>query len=103
MKYKTEKISERKTERYTFVAIFLAVLIATNIGAYFLGSSAKDEIASSKFSLLNPARAFIKQKDLIVNFQPLRDYLNDKYEADPNVSVYFEYLPTGASIAINKD
>ena len=102
MKYKTEKQSEKK-QRYTFIAIFLTVLLATNIGTYFLGSSAKDEIASSKFTLLNPARAFIKQKDLIVNFQPLRDYLNDKYEADPNVSVYFEYLPTGASIAINKD
>ena len=102
-KYKPEKQSEKKTERYVFVAIFLVALGVTNVGTYFLGSSAKVEIASSKFSLLNPARAFIKQKDLIVNFQPLRDYLNDKYEADPNISIYFEYLPTGASIAINKD
>ena len=102
-KYKQEKQTEEKTKRYIFTAIFLVVLLATNTGAYFFGSSMKDEIASSKFSLLNPARAFIKQKDLIVNFQPLRDYLNDKYEADQNVSIYFEYLPTGASIAINKD
>src|SRR3989344_4750530 len=31
------------------------------------------------------------------------NYSNDKYKADQNVSVYFEYLPTGASISINKD
>lgn len=103
MKKKQESQTNQKTQLYIFTALFLVALIATNIGTYFLGSSAKGEVASSKFSLLNPARAFIKQKDLIVNFQPLRDYLNGKYEADQNVSIYFEYLPTGASIAINKD
>ena len=56
-----------------------------------------------QFPLLNPARKFIKQEDLIINFQPLRDELNQKYEADSNISIYFEYLPTGASISINKD
>lgn len=103
MKYKPEKRSTGNYQRTIFVVLFLAVLGVTNAGTYFL-SSQKGEVADrSQFSLLNPARAFIKQKDLIINFQPIRDYLNDKYEADPSVSVYFEYLPTGANIAISKD
>jgi len=86
-----------------FAGLFLAVLLTTNAGTYFLSTGRVSELDSSKFPLLNPARAFIDQKDLIVNFQPLRDYLNEQYETDLNISIYFEYLPTGANIAINKD
>lgn len=103
MKYKPEKQSEKKYQRYVFVVLFLAVLSATNIGTYFLSAQNGAGVGQSQFPLLNPARAFIKQKDLIVNFQSLRNELNDKYETDPNVSVYFEYLPTGSNIATSKD
>ncbi len=48
-------------------------------------------------------RKLIEKKDLIINIQPLRDYLNDRYEKDPDVSIYFEYLNTGANISANKD
>src|SRR3989338_6127079 len=88
------------------LGIFSAILLASNIWTLIVYAPSRQSGESGtndQFSLLNPARKFIKQEDLIINFQPLRDYLNDKYEADPNVSVYFEYLPTGASIAINKD
>lgn len=103
MKHKPEKQSEKKYQRYIFIAIFLAVLGVTNAVTYFLSSRNGEGIGQSQFPLLNPVRAFIKQKDLIINLQPLRDYLNNKYESDPNVSVYFEYLPTGANITISKD
>jgi len=88
------------------LGIFSAILLATNIWTLAVYAPSKQSGASdsnNQLSLLNPARKFINQKDLIVNFQPLRDYLNDKYEADPDVSIYFEYLPTGASIATHKD
>lgn len=107
MKYKQEKKEKQtsgKNQRYIFIAIILAVVVITNAGTYFLSARGGEGVAdTSHFPLLNPARAFIKQKDLIINFQPLRDYLNEKYETDPNVSIYFEYLPTGANIAISKD
>lgn len=54
------------------------------------------------FRFLNPARHLSDAKDLIINFQPLRDELS-KYETDARVSIYFEYLKTGANIAVNKD
>ena len=96
----------RKIVFITLIAL-IVVLAATNIWAifYYAPSLAEnsENYSNDKYNLLNPARKFIKQEDLIINFQALRDYLNDKYEADQNVSVYFEYLPTGASIAISKD
>jgi len=96
----------RKIVFITLIAL-IVVLAATNIWAifYYAPSLAEnpENYSNDKYNLLNPARKFIKQEDLIINFQPLRDYLNEKYENDPNVSVYFEYLPTGSSVVINKD
>lgn len=52
---------------------------------------------------LDPARNFIPQEDFIVNVQPLRERLqslSDQFGND-SVSVYVEYLNTGANISIN--
>lgn len=97
-----------KFNKYAIIFLALSFLISAIFNAYLFLSKQDYNVAyrennKNKFDLLNPARNFLKQEDLIINFQPLRDYLNDKYEADPNVSIYFEYLPTGANIAINKD
>src|SRR3989344_734043 len=96
----------RKIVFITLMAL-IVVLAATNTWAifYYAPSLAEnsENYSNDKYNLLNPTRKFIKQEDLIINFQPLRDYLNDKYEADQNVSIYFEYLPTGSNIVISKD
>lgn len=79
--------------------------IATASWAFFYAPSSLSKqavTASNAFSLLDPSRGTYQQKDRIIDFQPLRQYL-DKYEADQNTSIYFEYLPTGASIAIHND
>ncbi|MEN9881107.1 MAG: hypothetical protein RLZZ308_290 [Candidatus Parcubacteria bacterium] len=54
---------------------------------------------------LNPALRILDKRNLIVDFQTLREKLTTTYEHrdDFLISIYFEYLPTGASIAINKD
>ena len=86
-----------------FGIITLVIFATINIWGFFYFST--NVVAGSKtfYELLNPARGIIKQEDLIVNFQPLRDYLNNKYESDADVSVYFEFLNTGANISIGKD
>ena len=87
------------------LAAIIMLLTGTNIATLFFyppaqsGSSA----VSDRFTLLDPSRGTYSREDRIINLQPLRDYLNTAYEADQNVSIYFEYLPTGASIALNKD
>ena len=98
---------QEKSRKYVIILSAVVVaLLALNAILLFKNrneSKSAESAGGDKYNLLNPARKFIKQDDLIINFQPLRDYLNDKYEADQNVSVYFEYLPTGSNIAISKD
>lgn len=102
-----ENNPQKTLRKYVIILILIFVASAIlNVYLFFGGGNDIGENAEqnkNQFSLLNPARKFIEQKDLIINFQPLRDYLNNKYEADSNVSIYFEYLPTGANIAISKD
>lgn len=59
----------------------------------------------NQYPFLNPGAALVDKGDLLVNFQTLRDSLIGKYEKrdDYLISLYFEYLPTGANISLNKD
>ena len=97
--------SQKHKYFFTICIAVIAILVISNavMGYFYVKKGATIAEENGQYPLLNPARKFIEQEDLIINFQPLRDYLNDKYEADPNISIYFEYLSTGASIAINKD
>src|SRR3989344_4446409 len=103
-----DKNKIKQSRKLIFALLSLVViLIVANGGLLYFYVKNRDVdsvvFENNKYNLLNPARKFVKQEDLIINFQPLRDYLNDKYEADQNVSIYCEYLPTGSNISINKD
>jgi beta-lactamase class A len=57
-------------------------------------------------SFLNPSLSIFKKENMIVDFQDLRKSLQNKFEGENKkylTSIYFEYLPTGANIAVNKD
>lgn len=87
-----------------YVLVFIVFLLASNVLTFYFFAS--DEIREKEFNgtypLLNPARALYEQKDLIVNLQTLREQLIDVGK-NPDVSVYFEMLNTGANISVNKD
>jgi hypothetical protein len=55
--------------------------------------------------LIDPSRSFIDQKNFIINLQPLRIELRKLVAEQKNkdISLYFEFLNTGANIAINQD
>lgn len=57
------------------------------------------------YDFLSPYVSYIDKKDLLVNFKPLENKLINKYKKnnDVFVSMYFEYLPTGANFSLNKD
>jgi beta-lactamase class A len=106
MKYKNmfQKFSQNERNLLGIIILLVVVLVATYI--YYVPGSSRLSTSSSKVSpFLNPAVALVDKKDLIVNFQKLRESLTSTYEArsDYVVSIYFEYFPTGANIAINKD
>lgn len=96
-----------KNTKTTWLLVAVILILATTSAWLFVALKKSPKggeiIPADNFSLLNPARKLFRQEDLIINLQPLRDYLNGKYEDGPNVSIYFEYLPTGANIAISKD
>lgn len=89
------------------LAILAAILVMTNLWTFFVYAPGK--ISGSignekdKYDFLDPARKLYSRKNLIINIQPLRDELNAIGEKDKNISIYFEYLPTGANISVNKD
>lgn len=87
---------------------YIVVFCVSGIIFFFIFGGAKDillKTISSQYQFLNPSVNFIEKKDLLVNFEPLRQKLNTKYEKDEEflVSLYFEYLPTGANINVNRD
>ena len=92
--------------KFFFVLIIVALSVGFSIWAVFFYAPQycreNGELEKSEYNLLDPARKIYKPGDLIINIQPLRDELN-KIGEDPNISIYFEYLPTGANIAVNKD
>jgi beta-lactamase class A len=87
------------------VGILLVVLVAT-YGLY-IPSLKRSQVSDmrAQYPLLNPALALLGKENMIVDFQTLRDSLTNTYQTrdDYLVSIYFEYLPTGANISINKD
>ena len=81
-----------------------AVLIVSNsLTLVYFWPETEAVSESNPYSFVDPSRRLVEQKNLIVNLQPLRELLNQRYESNPKISIYFEYLPTGANIAINKD
>lgn len=115
MKEKDNPQNNQRGKLKKYVVLLLAFGFAASVAAngwLLLGGSAfpwsKNDIDASiekiksQYIFLDPIRKFHDRKDLIVNIQPLRDELNVIGE-DKNISIYFEYLPTGANIAVNKD
>ena len=101
--YKNKQHTKNNENKYKIISIILFVLfLVTNIYFIFIK---KDNIIFNNYSFINPTINLIKRENLIVNFQELRTSLQSKYENrdDYLVSIYFEYLPTGANISVNKD
>lgn len=90
--------------------ILIFVLLVSNIAVYF-GVKQEPYVDPGveyrkTYNLLDGNRRLADEKNLITNIQPLREYLRglsaqNKDWAD--ISIYFEYLPTGANITVNQD
>ncbi|MFZ2154359.1 MAG: serine hydrolase [Candidatus Moraniibacteriota bacterium] len=107
---KENKIKEflrgKKITREHFLWLIIGILLIFSANC-FLAKRYDEKAAILKlkkaYPLISPARSLYNKEDLIVNVQPLRDELSKMGETDPNISIYFEFLNTGANIAVNKD
>ena len=84
------------------LSVIVLVLVAIIVFIEVVDKSSSNRIVISPTFLTDPSRQFYQADDLIINLQPLRDELGN-LEKNPNASVYFEALNTGANISINKD
>lgn len=101
------------TEKRKLSTLLQSVYFSYGLAVCILGVALIDHfvitgdssVNANQYKLLSPAIDVIEKKNRIVNFQDLRDYLTSTYEnrSDYLVSIYFEYLPTGANISVNKD
>lgn len=89
--------------------LFGIVLVQKNQLKKFEGTSITSNeesiVFNKKYKLLSPVLGHIPKEELLVNFSPLRKELTKIVESYPSadISIYFEYLNTGANISINGD
>ncbi len=85
--------------------IIIIILIISNV-FFILKFNQNNYIkVVNQYPYIDFSRNFSLQKDYITNIQPLREKLNElalNYPKD-NISIYVEYLNTGANISINPD
>jgi beta-lactamase class A len=90
-----------------FICLLIAALIGDAVFFYLWRMASQDE---AKIAMAQQKYPFISQQvfegdgdDIIVNFLPLRQQLHqiiDPFQND--FALYFEYLPSGTSIGINR-
>jgi len=102
---KNKREGNKKALIYFILLGLMAVFIVLTYAFYVPGLKNNQRRFVSRYPFLNPSSALIDKDNLLVNFQPLREALIRKYEKrdDYLISLYFEYLPTGANISLNKD
>lgn len=87
-------------------ALSIVALIVIGTYAYYLRAQ-NTRIFHSEYPLIDPARSLVSQSNFFTTVQPLRDQMDGivtQYEArGDKVGVFFEFLNTGATIAINQD
>lgn len=92
-----------KNNKVTVAVVF--ILLATYTLYIPKLRSQDNGLIKTPYYHLNPALGVFGKENMIVDFQTLRESLTSTYENrdDYLISIYFEYLPTGASISVNKD
>lgn len=97
------KTSVRNTAPLLVIVLaLLFVSCAALLWTYIFYIPSLAPVVPQENLLLDPARNVHRAEDMIINFQPLRDDLR-QFENDKNVSLYFEFMNTGANISVNKD
>lgn len=83
------------------LALGLSSFLSYKLG-HFKGST---KITTNTYPLIDYSRNFIPQSDFLVNLQPLRERLGALYEeyGKLNISLYIEFVNTGANISYNPD
>ncbi|MBP6946262.1 MAG: serine hydrolase [Candidatus Pacebacteria bacterium] len=86
------------------IIVILALINAGMVARYVMHSHSIEDIVA-EYPYIDPSRNFIPQEHYITTLQPLREAVRDlasDYGGD-KVSIYIEFLNTGANVSINPD
>lgn len=91
-------------QKHTIAILSIGILLGV-AGFFSFNTFSPQATPSEEYPLLNPAAIINDDYDYVVRFAPLRNSLNQIYTDHEffTTSIYFEYLPTGANISVNKD
>lgn len=98
----------KNIKQIILISIIGCLIISNILTGYFLlykNDRKMIESAVNKYPLIDFSRNFIEQKHYISTLQPLRNKVKEMVEefGEESVSLYIEYLNTGANISINQD
>lgn len=102
------KLKENWKKYKIFIVIILFLIIANIFAITFLvfGNSFGMRF-KNPYPFIDPARSLVNQEHFITNLQPLRDSIKELVAQEESngfkISVYIEYLNTGANISINHE
>ncbi len=89
---------------YLYISIICLLVLSNIISILHIFYQNKEYIASA-YPYIDFSRNFLDKKDYVTNIQPLRNSIRELTQNYKNgdVSVYIEFLNTGANISINPD
>lgn len=100
------ELTKIKQKNRTYLTLATTgIIVAVVFAGLFFWSQRPSAIRNfeNPYPLLDPARSFISQEHYITTIQPLREKLRAMVTqfGNDSVSIYVEYLNTGANISIN--
>lgn len=104
----TKKSSILYRLRRQWAVLLCGVLVIINVALFALWQGANNSSLESfqeHYPFVDLSRHLISQEHFITTLQPIREYFGElvDQEGKESISVYFEYLNTGANISINQD
>ncbi len=101
-----ETKNQRRVWLWPTMCSLLTVAVAGLSLAFYFDEEYEAKVIDKKLSeypLIDPVRNFVPQEHFVVNIQPLRDKVNAlaREFGSEKVSIYIEFLNTGANISVN--
>ncbi len=94
----------RNGKRFLYLVLALNILLLTaNVFLLSKNATVESSADSKKYPLLSKRIFAENQNDILINFLPLRQVLEEYVGQNKDIAVYFEYLPSGTSIGVNND
>lgn len=96
-----------QANRKAFRWLLVVLLVANIVSLFYIAATRNRNYFQNPYPLIDPTRSIIEQEHFLTTIEPLRQELRQAvewYESEGRrISLYFEFLNTGANISLNQD